>query len=441
MRKINVLQAANGLGLGGIEKVLQVYTEHLSKEIFNVTVCGLFNGGARETILRDKGFDVFVLNGNRNNLIHLMQSKEIDVIHIHQHGDLNKFAVRAAREAKVPVVVETNAFGRIGETGANDLPDMNFLSSKMCAMRYKLWKKWSWNEFFKKSAVLYSPVVLSDFVEIDNLSKKELRKEYHIPDDFFVIGRHGMPDPSKWGDMCLDMMPYLLKMIPNVKYLALGLPEQKINKIRAMGVDASFIFLDPTTDKKINEFLWLLDVFPYSSVNGENFGLAIAEAMTCKKPPVVNSSPCKDNAQVELIDHGKNGFIANNPKAFAEAIAVLLKNEKKRIEMGEAARRKVEDNYDIKRNTLRLEKYYLDLLSAKGVEIDPGIREGYEEIKTYPSQEEIVNFESEYKKRIRNCYGRKNYLQIYFWELILRDYKKYSKLKFIKELYKRKIRG
>jgi glycosyltransferase involved in cell wall biosynthesis len=436
MHKINVLQVSEGLGLGGIEKVLQVYTEHLSKEIFDVSVCGLYNGGVREKILRDKGFDVYILNRNINALTKILQRKKIDIIHIHQHGDLNKFAVRVAREARVKVVVETNVFGRIGEAAPKDLPDMNFLVSKMCALRYKLWMKLPWTEFFKKSDVLYNPIVLSDFNEIDDFAKRELRKKYHISDDCFIIGRHGRPDPIKWGDMCIDMMPHLLRMIQNVKYLALGFPAEKIKKIKAMGLESSFIFLDPTEDvNKINEFLWLLDVFPYSSVNGESFGLAIAEAMTCKRPVVANSTPCRDNAQVELIDHGSNGFIANNPRAFAEAVGFLLKNEKKRFELGEAARRKVEVNYEVKRNTLRLEKNYLDLLCEKGAQIDPMVREKYENIKTYPSREEIANFENEYKNRIRNSYGGKNYLQIYFWEFILRDFKKYNKLKSIKQFF------
>jgi len=434
MGKINVLQVVSALGLGGIQKALQHYTEHLSKEIFDTTVCGLFKGGPREKFLRDKGFDVVVLNGEFNGLSQLMQSKNIDILHIHQHADLNVLALRAGREANVPVIVETNEFGRIRKGGANDLPDLNLLVGKMCALRYKLWKNLSWAEFFKESDVLYNPIVLSDFLKPDELMKKELRKKYHIPADSLIIGRHGRPDPSKWGDICLDMMPYLLKIFPNVKYLALGLPESKIRKIKDMGLDSYFIFFEPTEDfKKINEFLLLLDVFTYSSVNGECLSVAIAEAMTCKLPVVVNSTPCRDNGQVEMIDHGKNGFIANNPRAFAEAVSFLLKNEKERTAMGEAARRKVEDNYEIRRNTLRLERFYLDLLAFKGVEIDSGIRGRYVNIETYPSMEEVINFEREYKERIRICWGKRNYGAIYFWEKFVSNYRFYTGLKSIKD--------
>jgi len=437
MRRINVLQVSNWLDVGGIAQVLQHYTEHLNREIFNVTVAGLYKGGVREQFLREQGFPVHVLDGNLNNLVQLIREKHIDIIHLHQHGDLERAPLRAARAAQVPVVVETNVFGRLRGPASSDLPDMNFLVSKMCALRYKLWQKCSWEEFFKNSAVLYNPIVLSDFVEPDIPAQKELRQKYRIPEDALVIGRHGRPDAAKWGDICLDMLPYLLQKLPNVKYLALGLPPEKIRRIKARRREAAFRFFDPTDDfRRINEFLWLLDAFPYASVNGETFGLAIAEALACKKPVVVNSTPCKDNAQVELIDHGKNGLVANHPRAFAAALAGLLADPHKRREMGEAGRRKVEDYYEVKKNTLALEKRYVELLAAKGGKIDPLVRDKYENIKPFPSREEIVNFEMEYKTRIRNCFGRKNYLQIYLWELILRDFRKYNKVREIKQFIK-----
>jgi glycosyltransferase involved in cell wall biosynthesis len=438
MRKINVLHASRGLGLGGIEKVLQAHTEHLSKEIFHVSVCGLFEGGERGEFLRDRGFEVYVLNGDIEKMIDLMQIKKIDVLHVHQHGDLNRLALKAARAANVPVVVETNEFGKIKDEESNDSPDMNFMVSKMCALRYKLWKGCSWKEFLENSDVLYNCITLSDFITMDGNVKRLLREKYQIPDGFYVIGRHGQPHLDKWGDMCLEMMPYLLERVPNVKYIALGLPQSKILKIKDMGLESSFIFLEPTKDfQKINEILCLLDVFTYSSVNGECLSLAIAEAMACKLPVVVNSTPCRDNGQVEMVEHTKTGFIANNAKAYAEAVAFLLQNEKERLDMGAAALSKVEQVYEIKPNIVRLEKHYLDLLTSKGIEIDPAIMKRYENINTKPYPEEIIDFEQEYKKILRTCWGKPNYFQIYFWELILKDYGKYKIFSFMKSLPKK----
>lgn len=438
IRKINVLQAANGLGLGGIEKVLQLYTEHLSKDLFNISVCGLFEGGERGEFLKNQGFEVHILNGNVEKMIELMQTKKIDVLHIHQHADLNRVAVRAARAAKVSVVIETNEFGRIGEGSPDGSSDMNFMVSKMCALRYKFWKNYSWTDFFKRCDVLYNCIALSDFVEIDDSSKKLLREQYQIPDGFLVIGRHGRPDPSKWGDVCLEMMPYLIEAIPNVKYMALGIPECKIKKIKDMGLESYFIFRDPTKDfRKINEFLELLDVFTYSSVNGECLSLAIAEAMACGLPIVVNSTPLRDNGQVEMVDHNKNGFIANTPKAFAEAVALLLTDTDKRKTMGDAARCKVHENYEIKNNTKRLEKIYLEALSRKGMKIESGILESYKKYNTHPTPEEITSFEEEYSLRLRACIGRPNYKDIYLWEQFLCKYGWFKLGKKIKNLVKK----
>jgi len=44
MKKINILQVCNQLGIGGTERALQTFTEYLNKDIFEIYVCGIFEG-------------------------------------------------------------------------------------------------------------------------------------------------------------------------------------------------------------------------------------------------------------------------------------------------------------------------------------------------------------------------------------------------------------
>ena len=37
-------------------------------------------------------------------------------------------------------------------------------------------------------------------------------------------------------------------------------------------------------------------------------------------PVVTNATPWTDNAQVEVVDNGVNGWVANHPRSFAEAV-------------------------------------------------------------------------------------------------------------------------
>jgi hypothetical protein len=41
-------------------------------------------------------------------------------------------------------------------------------------------------------------------------------------------------------------------------------------------------------------------------------------------PVVTNSTPWTDNAQVEVVDNGVNGWAANHPRVFAEAWPTCL---------------------------------------------------------------------------------------------------------------------
>lgn len=435
MRKINVLQIVAGLGIGGIQKTVQLYTEYLNKEIFHVVVCGLFQGGERGELLARKGYEVHVVNGNKAELINLMRSKKIDILHVHPHADFNPLPVEAALEAKVPVRVETNIYAEIPDNFFNHHIDMHLMISKWCALRCKIWSRVPWHDFLKNATVLYNPVDLAeiDHSQVTNYSRQDLRDKYDIPEGYFIIGRHGRPQPDKWADLAIEMLPYLLKIIPKVRYLVMGFPPAKMEKIKALGLEDYFIFLEPTVDsEKINELLYLTDVFPTCTVHGESFGNVIAEAMAWRKPVVSNSLPHRYNSQVELIDHGKTGFIANTPKDFAEAIAYLLTHPETRQAMGEAARKKVEENYEIKTNTVSLEKIYIKLLMDKSVPIDSVIQKKYAEIPYHPAHAEIMAFENEYRERIRTCWGNRNYFEIYFWETILSNYWSYNNLRSLK---------
>lgn len=443
MKKINVLQLSRALGIGGTEKTLQLYTESLNKELFTVTVCGLLKGGARGEILTQKGYEVYVINGDKLDLLNLMREKKFDILHIHSLGDFNPLPIEAAIATNIPVIVQTNIFAEIHNNPLyNDNVDMHFFVSKWGAVKSKRLLRQSWEKFFTQHHVLFNPI---DFSEIDNsqvhnFSQKELFTKYNIPPEYFVIGRHGRPEPGKWGNILVDMMPRLLKSIPTIKFLVMGFPIEKVSRIDKMGLRDNFIFLEPTVEmERINELIAMSDVFPTSSVKGESFGVVIAEAMAWRKPVVSNSLPLRDNAQVELIDHGKTGFIANTSKDFAEAIAYLLTNEDKRRKMGEAARKKAEDNYELKKNTRSLEKIYIRLLSKKGVPIPESVRENYDKVLYHPSHEEIMSFEKEYKIRIRSCWGTPNYFDIYSSELLLSNPTYYNFAKKLKYFYDNKL--
>ncbi len=407
MNKINVLQVCNRLGIGGTEKALQIFTENLDKSIFDVYVCGVMQGGEREKLLREKGFEVYIIDKDQQKLIKLMKEKNIQIVHIHRAGHEEPFVIMAAKKAKVPVIIETNVFGLVDNSQSGILLDHHLFISKMCALRYQKWTRISNEEFFKTCKVLYNPVNLDDFEKnkISDTEIQKLKESLGINQDEPIIGRIGRPDIGKWGDICLDMMRYLIKKVPNVKYIVVGAPESTKDGFQKHEISKNLVFLKPLSPDEVIKFYNLVDVLAHSSKIGESFGYTIAEAMAAQKPVIVNSTPLSDNAQVELIDNGITGFVANSPKDYAEVIGYLLKNKNKAREMGLAGYEKVKREYESKKTAKILEKIYIDLLRKKGIEFNDEIAKKYEKIEYSPSKEDIYEFKREYEKRLKDCFG------------------------------------
>jgi trehalose synthase len=80
----------------------------------------------------------------------------------------------------------------------------------------------------------------------------------------------------------------------------------------------------------------------------EGFALTVSEALW-KGVPVVASNV---GGIPNQIKEGRNGFLVKNIEECADKVAELLKNEKKRKEMGEYGREYVRENFLITRHLL-----------------------------------------------------------------------------------------
>ncbi len=433
MDKINVLQFCNQLSLGGTERALQVLTKYLDKKLFNVYVAAHSSGG-RAKMLEDLGFEVHLIAGDKKRLVDLMRAKNIHILHVHRAGVEEHLPIEAAKEAGVPILIETNVFGYVDKSETGKLIDRHLMVSNWCALRYWKWSEMHKEEFRHKVRVLYNPVDMAELedTELSNDKVARMRQELGIGSSDCVIGRIGRPAISLWGDLCMNMMPYLVREIPDIKYVMVGAPEIKRKEIQKRGLGKHFIFLETTYDqKKVLNFYNSIDILAYSPGLGESFGYTIAEAMACKKPVVVNSTPLKYNAQIELVDNGKTGFIANYPRDFAQAITFLLRNREKAKEMGIAGYKKVERNYEAAKVTRYLEDIYAEVLLEKGLKLGDRTAASSVAMKSPSFEEDIDKFEKEYEKRLFNCFGRVNRLQSMSYRYLVRNKLLFSTFGFL----------
>ncbi len=92
------------------------------------------------------------------------------------------------------------------------------------------------------------------------------------------------------------------------------------------------------------------------SICDEGLGIVVLEAMASETPVVATN---KGGIPLAVKD-GKTGFLvrAKSGKALADAINIILFNDKMRSEMGKNARKLVEERFDWEKISLNVAKYY-----------------------------------------------------------------------------------
>ena len=85
--------------------------------------------------------------------------------------------------------------------------------------------------------------------------------------------------------------------------------------------------------------------------------------MACGKPVVVTNV----GVLPELVVEGKNGFVVEkgNSEKLAEALKKLALNKNLCLEMGNASRQRIEDNFTLKQFGLKLEAVYKSVLGIR----------------------------------------------------------------------------
>lgn len=349
--KIRVLEVSNELHLGGAEKTLQLFVKYLDRERFEVFVCGALKGGDRVAAIESYRVPVYV----KPDLPELMRQLRPDIVHVHRAGWPEPYVIEAAKSVAVPVVVETNVFGRVDDSPFGQQIDCHLFVSYFCARRYQGWVGHPLTS--DKFEVLYNPIDLDEF-EAHDFTRDFSRSS---------VGRISRADNMKWHNLCLDIVPYVLQHIPNLEYHVIGDTPEIRERVRFLKIENTFQFHPPTTaEAQILNFYKSITVYVHGSQIGETFGCGIAEAMASGIPVVThNSYGNADNAQVELVDHGVTGFVADDPKSYAGAVITLLTNPDIARQMGERGREKVRMNYEAKRITKGLEEVFLRLYEKK----------------------------------------------------------------------------
>jgi len=173
---------------------------------------------------------------------------------------------------------------------------------------------------------------------------KDVRAELEIPAASIVVGSIGRFRKEKRYEMVIRTCVLLREEKGlDVHCLLVGGGAEE-NRLKSLVSDlhcAEYVHL-LSTAADVRSYLDAMDIFVLSSIS-ETFSNAALEAMSMSLPvvlPRVGGCP-------EMVKPGENGFIyePGDISQFIDYLSLLCGNEKRRTEMGRAARRYVENSF------------------------------------------------------------------------------------------------
>jgi len=185
-------------------------------------------------------------------------------------------------------------------------------------------------------------------VDIDSLeikeTKSELRKEFNISNDNFVILSVGRHIPRKNFQLVLRALNEINKLNLNpsfqIKYFLIGEGEETTNLkqlTKDLNLENQVIFLGRCDVNTRNKYYKMADLFIMPSITKNNdiegFGIVFLEANYFKVPVIGTAT----GGMSEAIIDGETGFLIkqNDINDLVNKIIFLYNNELKRKEMGE----------------------------------------------------------------------------------------------------------
>jgi glycosyltransferase involved in cell wall biosynthesis len=373
MKKIKIIFLITGLNIGGAEMMLYKLLSYMDKNQFIIKVISLTNCGEMGSRLLDNNISVLSLGMKRGipnpfflyKLIKILKEERPDILQTWMyHADLIGFL--AGRMAKIPKIIWGIRHSNL-DFRKNKL--LTLITAKICAFLSKnvnkiiccseasLESHCKIGYYGSKMIVIPNGFNISEFKPNEGAAQK-LKEELKIPSNNLLVGLVARWDPLKDHHNFIKAASLLKVRLPHVTFILCGggiSDENQVlsNWIKNSNCESSFYLLGNRED--IARIIPGFDVL-VSSSSGEGFPNVVGEAMSCEVPCVVTN--VGDSAYI--VDETGEVVPPRNPELLSNAIEkVLLLPEEVRKKLGELARMRVINNFEINKIVRKYEDLYL----------------------------------------------------------------------------------
>ena len=210
--------------------------------------------------------------------------------------------------------------------GKNKNPIMNFFSAKASALisisEFTKDNFLSWCRFKNKKYILPCSIDMNTFSPGPKNQKLADRYHLHGKKIILTLARLASPERYKGIDEILEIMPELLRSIPELVYVIAGEGDDRLRleaKSRKLGIADEVIFTGFVREEEKADYYRLSDLFAMPG-RGEGFGIVYLEAIACGTPALGSKL---DGSKEALMD-GKLGILVN-PDSRTELIEGILR--------------------------------------------------------------------------------------------------------------------
>jgi glycosyltransferase involved in cell wall biosynthesis len=268
-----------------------------------------------------------------------VEDRKFALLHANEaHGVTSAWLARAHR--RVPLVVSR----RVGFP----LKEDNFARSRYrAATRILPISEWVAGILAKSGIPQEQMTVVYEGVEVPRLPSPQIRHaaraRWGITDESPLIGCVGVLLRDKGQDSLIRAFATIRSEFPTAKLLLVG---DGPDKLRLQQLAAKLNVIDTVIFagfvSAMESVYPALDLFAFPS-RFEGLGTSLLSAMSYEIPSVAFAT-C---AFPEIIEHGRSGLLAelNNDASLANSLAAILRNPEIALQIGRAARKRIEQKF------------------------------------------------------------------------------------------------
>lgn len=300
------------------------------------------------------------------DLVHVLRTFQPDLVHLNDILPLNQAGALACRLSHTPAICHCRSFETASPTDIRwllpGIEGMIFISQAIATTHLAAMPPLPHHAIIPNAVNLHDYTAFADPVA--------LRAALHIPANAPLVTMAGRISPWKGQHVFVQALARVRAEMPTARGLIVGLAEEADGpgyaaRVRAqadaLGLHDALHFTGFRRD--IPAVFAASDVVVHSSVKPEPFGRVIIEGMAAGRATVATAL----GGAAEIITDGVDGLLvpADDPAALADALLHLLADPVNRARLGAAARRTVEQRYQVQTHVQAVLGFYARVLAGR----------------------------------------------------------------------------